>query len=481
VTAHRLSVSLVGVLVTCAATISAFQQQAPVRSKPPAVGPTPALHVPAIEKRTLANGLQVWMVPSHKVPLVHLQLALKAGTGVDPAGKFGLSSLTADMLDEGAGNRSALEIADAVDYLGADLTTRATEDASYVDLHLPSAGLADALPILADVVIRPTFGASDLDRVRKDRLTSLLEAQDDPEELIQLAFPRLLYGPTARYGTSNIGTAASLQGFTADDLKTFHARYYVPGNAVLVVTGDVSTETVVPMLDQAFRGWTGTAPPSVTPQVPAPPPSRRLFLIDKPAAAQSQIRIGSIGVPRSTPDYFALRVLNTILGGAFTSRLNANLREQHGYAYGAFSSFDMHLAAGPFYAAAGVQTDKTADALREFFVELKRIHEPIPVDELQKAANYLALLLPRNFETTQGVATSVSQLSVYSLPNDFYATYADRVRAVTPADLKRVAEKYIVPEKLIIVVVGDRKTIEPGMRALNLGPLTVIEPAEILK
>ena len=141
----------------------------------------------------------------------------------------------------------------------------------------------------------------------------------------------------------------------------------------------------------------------------------------------------------------------------------------------------MRLAAGPFYAAAGVQTDKTADALREFFVELKRIHEPIAVDELQKAANYLALLLPRNFETTQGVATSVSQLSVYSLPNDFYATYADRVRAVTPADLKRAADKHIVPEKLIVVVVGDRKTIESGMRALNLGPLTIIEPAEILK
>ena len=177
---RRLSVSLVGVLLTCAAATSAFQQQAPDRSKPPAVGPAPALRVPAIEKRALANGLQVWIVPSHKVPLVHLQLALKAGSGVDPAGKYGLASLTADMLDEGAGSRSALEIADAVDYLGADLTTRSTEDASYVDLHLPSAHLADALPIMADVVIRPTFAPADLERVRKDRLTSLLEARMIP-------------------------------------------------------------------------------------------------------------------------------------------------------------------------------------------------------------------------------------------------------------------------------------------------------------
>jgi len=484
VTRRRLAVSVVGLIVAGAAATSAFQQQAPPppdRSRPPAVGTAPALRVPAVDRRTLGNGLKVWIVPSHKVPLAHVQLAFKAGTGIDPAGKFGLSSLTADMLDEGAGTRNALEIADAIDFLGADLSTRTTDDASFVDLHVPSARLADALPIMADVVMHPTFAAGDLDRLRKERLTSLIEAQDDPEQLVQLAFPRLLFGATARYGTSGIGTASTIQGFTPDDLKKFHSTHYLPGNALLVVTGDVTPDTLVPLLEQTFRGWTGTAPATTPPAVPASSAARKIFLIDKPGAAQSQIRIGSIAVARSTPDYFPLRVLNTILGGACTTSQKANMREQHGYAYGAFSTFDMRLAPGPFYASAGVQTDKTSEALHEFFVELKRIREPIPDDELKKAANYLSLLLPRNFETTQGVATSMSQLYVYSLPDDFYATYADRVRAVTAADLKRVADKYIVPDKLKVVIVGDRKTIEPGIRALNLAPLTVVEAGEVLK
>jgi len=485
VTRRRLSVSVLGLIVAGAAATSAFEQQqqppAPDRSSPPAVGPQPELRVPAVDRRTLANGLKVWIVPSHKVPLAHAQLAFKAGTGIDPTGKFGLSSLTADMLDEGAGTRSALEVADAIDFLGADLSTRTTDDASFIDLHVPSARLADALPIMADVVMHPTFAAGDLDRLRKERLTSLIEAQDDPEQLVQLAFPRLLFGPTARYGTSGIGTASTIQSFTPDDLKKFHSTYYVPGNALLVVTGDVTADTLVPQLEQTFHGWTGTPPTMTPPAVPASSAARKIYLVDKPGAAQSQIRIGSIGVARSTPDYFPLRVLNTILGGSFSSRLNANLREQHGYAYGAFSTFDMRLAPGPFYASAGVQTDKTSEALHEFFVELTRIREPIPDGELKRAANFLSLLLPRNFETTQGVATSMSQLFVYSLPDDFYTTYADRVRAVTAADVKRVADKYIVPDKLTVVIVGDRKTIEPGIRALNLGPLTVVEAGAVVK
>ena len=184
---------------------------------------------------------------------------------------------------------------------------------------------------------------------------------------------------------------------------------------------------------------------------------------------------------RSTTDYFALRVLNTILGEAFTSRLNTNLREVHGYAYGASSRFDMRLNAGPFYAGAGVQTDKTGEALKEFFVELTRIHETVPADELEKAKNYLALLLPRNFETTRGTANALAQAWIYNLPADYYTTYAARVRAVTAADVKRAADKYIVPDRLLVVIIGDRKTIEAGVKGLNLGPLTIVEPGEIFK
>jgi predicted Zn-dependent peptidase len=442
-------------MLACGAVAAA--QQAPDRSHPPAVGPTPSLKLPPLETRTLSNGLQVRIMGVHKVPTVHLELAVKGGVATDPQRKFGVASLMADMLDEGAGSRNALEIADAVDFLGAELSATGAPDATYVDLHVPVARLADALPIMADVVARPTFPEAELKRLRDERLASLLEIQDDPEQLIQVAFPRVVFGAQHRYGTAMIGTAASLQSITTADLKAAHDAQFRPANAVLVVAGDVTADSLVPMLERAFGHWKGAAGAGSAALTAAPQlTARHVYLIDKPGAAQSQVRIGWVGVARSTPDYFPLRVLNTILGEAFTSRLNTNLREVHGYAYGASSRFEMRSAAGPFYAAAGVQTDKTSDALKEFFNELTRIHEPVDAGELDKAKNYLALLLPRNFETTRGTADALAQAWVYDLPPDYYATYADKVRAVTAADVKRAADQYIQPDKLAVVIVGDR-------------------------
>jgi predicted Zn-dependent peptidase len=349
-------------------------------------------------------------------------------------------------------------------------------------LQVPVARLADALAVMSDVVARPTFPEGELKRLRDERLASLVEAQDDPEQLVAFAFPRLIYGAQQRYGTEPIGTAAALNKITTADLKAFHAAEYRPSNAALFVAGDVTAATVIPILEKGLGPWKGSAAP-VAPAIPTAPQlsDRRVYLIDKPGAAQSQIRIGWIGVPRSTTDYFAIRVLNTILGGAFTSRLNNNLREVHGYAYGAGSNFDMRLGAGPFFAAAGVQTDKTVDALKEFFVELTRIHDPIGADELQKAKNYLSLLLPRNFETERGSANALAQTYIYSLPSDYFQTYASRIGAVTAEDVKRAADKYIQPDKFAVVIVGDRKVIESGVKALNLGPLTIVDAAEIFK
>jgi len=461
---------------------SVLAQQALDRSKPPALGPVPSLKLPPVEKRTLSNGLQVWVIGVHKVPTVHLELTIRAGIAEDPPAKFGLASLAADMLDEGAGTRNALQISDAIDFLGAELSATGAVDATYVDLRVPVARLAAALPIMADVVARPTFPEAELKRLREERLASLLETEDDPEQLIQVAFPRLVFGARHRYGTSAIGTATSLKAITVADLKAFHAAHYRPANAVLVVAGDVTADFIVPQLEKALAGWKGApgSKPAVAGEA-AQQTARRVFLIDKPGAAQSQIHIGWVGVPRATPDYFALRVLNTILGEAFTSRLNNNLREVHGYAYGASSLFDMRASAGPFFASAGVQTDKTSEALKEFFNELTRIHEPVPAAELDKAKNYLALQMPRNFETSRATANALARAYVYNLPADYYSTYADHVRAVTAADVKRVADKYIQPDKFAVVIVGDRKVIEPGIKALNLGPITVVPTADILK
>jgi len=385
------------------------------------------------------------------------------------------------MLDEGAGARSALQIADAIDFLGAELASGASADALSVDLHVPVARLGDALDIMADVVERPTFPEAELKRLRDERLATLLEIQDDPEQLIQVAFPREVFGPQHRYGTALLGTAASLQGITAADMKAFHAAQFRPSNAMVIVAGDVTPDAVMPMLERAFGGKSSAGAKTTRIADASQLKARHVYLIDKPGAAQSQIRIGWVGAARSTPDYFPLRVLNTILGEAFTSRLNNNLREVHGYAYGASSRFDMRSSAGAFYAAAGVQTDKTTEALKEFFNELTRIHEPVASEELEKAKNYLALLMPRNFETTRGTADALAQAYIYDLPADYYATYAERVRGVTVADVKRAADKYIQPDKFAVVIVGDRKVIESGVRSLNLGPLTVVEAAEILK
>jgi zinc protease len=459
----------------------ASRPQGPDRSVAPKPGPPPALKLPAIQKRTLSNGLPVWIVELHKVPVVHVSLVVKSGSGADPKGKYGLASLTADMLDEGAGARDALQLADAIDYLGANLSTSSTSDASSIDLHVPVARLGDALPIMADVALRPTFPEDELKRVREDLLTSLIEAEDDPESLIQFAFPRIVYGAQHRYGTLSMGTAATVKALAVGDLRQFHSQYYAPSNSLLIVTGDVTATDAVTRLERAFGGWKGAAAPSPTITTAPQLTSRQVYLIDKPGAAQSQIRIGWIGVPRSTPDYFALRVFNTILGGSFTSRLNQNLREAHGYAYGATSTFDMRTSAGPFYASAGVQTDKTSEALKEFFNEFDAIRRAIPPEEVEKAKNYVALLMPRNFETTEALAGSLAQMFIYNLPQDYFATYTQRIRAITPADVQRIAERYIQPDKFAVVVVGDRKTIEPGITALHLGPVKIVEVAEVMK
>lgn len=447
--------------------------QAPDRTRPPQPGPPAALRLPAIHKQKLSNGLPVWIVELHKVPVVQVNLVSFSGTANDPPGKYGLASFTAALLEEGAGSRSALEIADAVDFLGADLDATASIDASTVRLHVPIARLADALPVMADVALRPTFPKDELDRQRKQRLTSLLQGRDDPATIASVGFSRVVYGKGHRYGTPQMGTAETIKTLTVEDLRAHYGSMFRPDNATLLVVGDVTADRIVPLVEKQYGDWkaTGAATSEKLPPV-EPPKTRQLFLIDKPGAPQSQIRIGSIGVPRSTPDYFPLTVMNTILGGSFSSRLNNNLREVHGYTYGASSTFDMRIGAGPFYAAAGVQTDKTAEALTEFFNELNGILKPVPADELARAKNYVALRYPSAFETTGDISRRLEDQLVYHLPDDYFARYVQNIQAVTAADVQRVAQKYVQPDKVAIVVVCDLKAIEPKIRSLNLGSIT---------
>jgi zinc protease len=464
----RLAIALLGIFTLVHA-------QAPDRSKAPQPGPPPALRLPAIQKRTLTNGLPVWIVERHEVPIVQVNLVVLSGTGDDPAGKFGIASLTASMLTEGAGGRSALAIADAVDFLGADLVTSSSSDQSAVRLNVPVARLADALPVMADVAERPTFPEAEIARLKAQRITNVIQARDNPEAIGQLGFARVLYGTTHRYGTALAGTAQAIQSFTVKDLRAFYASAYQPANATLIVVGDVTPTRVVPMLETQFGKWTkGAAPAHAALTTPALPAARQIYVIDKPGAPQSQVRIGWVGVARATPDYFPITVMNTVLGGAFSSRLNLNLREKHGYTYGAQSQFDMRLGAGPFVAAAGIQTDKTADALKEFFAELEGIRQTVPADELARAKHYVSLRFPLGFETTGDIAARLEQALVYHLPDDYFSTYVQKIESVTAAEVQRVAQKYIQPDRFAVVIAGDRAAIEPGIRALNLGPITIM-------
>ncbi len=459
-----------------ALSVAVVAQQPPDRSHPPAPGPLPALRLPAIQKQTLSNGLPVWVAELHKVPVAQVHLVVRSGTADDPAGEFGVASVTAAMLDEGAASKSSLEIADAIDFLGADLAATSAFDASAVRLHVPVERLSDALSIMGDVVERPTFPGDELERLRQERLTSILQGRDDPPTIGAVAYARVLYGPTHRFGTPQFGTAATVKAFTPDQLKAFYASAYRPDNATLLAVGDVTAASVVPQLERTFGRWTPPARARAARTLPEAPQhgARQIYLIDKPGAPQSQIRIGWIGVSRSTSDYFPIVVMNTILGGSFSSRLNMNLREQHGYTYGASSQFDMRATPGPFTAAAGVQTDKTADALKEFFNELTGILKPVPADELARAKNYVSLRYPGSFETTGDVSRRLEDAIVYHLPDDYFVKYVPNIQAVTVADVQRVAQKYIDPSRLAIVIVGDRQKIEGPIRALNLAPIKVL-------
>ena len=447
------------------------------RAKPPELGPPPALVMPALLRRTLPNGLQIVMVERHSLPVADFILLVRVGTEGDPQGKPGVSSLTADLLSRGTATRSATAIAEQKALLGVTLRAASTWDQTTVSLHTPIAQLDSALALFADVALHPAFAAAEIDRAKKERVTRLIELADRGPFVASRAFDAILYGTNQPYGRQGLGTESLIPSITRQDVRASYAAAFQPRNAVLIVAGDVKPDDVERRARALFGGWTPEGPAAsaaaAPPATAAPGASgpTMIYVINKPDAAQSSIRVGSIGVGRSTPDYFPLIVLNSALGGAFTSRLNENLRETHGYTYGAFSDFDMRREGGPFMAEAEVVSAKTDSSLLEFMHELRAIHDTMPAAELNKTKRYLQLQLPGEFETTSDIASDLVPLVLYGLPDDFYTTYQLRVGAVTQADVQRVAQRYIDTGKLTIVVVGDRRSIEGPLRATGVAPV----------
>jgi predicted Zn-dependent peptidase len=449
---------------------------------PPRPQGAPRIDLPEPVRMRLPNGMSVMYVRQAELPVVTAVLVTRgAGSADEPAEAAGLASFTASMLDEGAGGRDALQLADALDLLGASLSTSSGTDAAQANLYVLRQNFPAALRIMADVVTRPDFPEREVNRLRDERLTALARAKDEATTIANNAFLSLVYGGQHPYG--RYATAEATRGLERGRVQAFHATRYRPETSTLILVGDVDPAAMQPLIAEAFGQWRaqGTSAMAEPPQ--APNIGRTVvYLIDKPGAAQSEIRIGHPGVPRSSPDYYPVLVMNTMLGGTFTSRLNTNLRETHGWAYGAGSSFQMLRGAGPFSARAGVQTNATDSALVEFFRELNRIRtEAVTPEELQKIKNFVALRLPDQLETTQDVAGQLATLETYGLDASFFDDYVQRVNAVTADDLRRVANEYVRPDRSVVVVVGDRQVVEAAVRAANVGPVEIREVTEFVR
>ncbi|HEX6910662.1 MAG TPA: pitrilysin family protein [Longimicrobium sp.] len=477
----RTLLSLAAGAVLAAAAPAAAQPEFP--TTPPRPQGAPRVDLPEPQRMRLPNGLTVMYVRQAELPVISAVLVTRGAGGADEPGEIpGLASFTANMLDEGAAGMDALQLADALDLLGASLSTSSGTDAAQSNLYVLRQNFPRALQLMADVVTRPDFPEREVSRLRDERLTALARAKDEATTIAGNAFASLVYGAQHPYG--RVPSAESTRGLDRARVQAFHASRYRPENSTLILVGDVDPAQMQPMVAQAFGGWRAQGAAAQLGPAPAPPTIARttVYLIDKPGAAQSEIRIGHPGVARDNPDYFPLLVMNTMLGGIFTSRLNTNLRETHGWAYGARSSFSMLRGAGPFTASAGVQTNATDSALVEFFRELNRIRtEPVGADELQKIKNFVALRLPDQLETTGDVSMQLATLETYGLDASYFDDYVQRVMAVTAEDLRRVANQYVRPENAVVVIVGDRSVVEAGIRAANVGPVEIRDVTEFVR
>ena len=449
------------------------------RAVMPRPGPTPKFTPPPVVRRTLSNGLEVLVAERHELPILTLNLVVKGGETLVPAGKEGLASLTAALLTEGTKSRDALKLAGELAEIGASIDADGNLESSTLSLTTLTKHTPKALDLYADVLLNPAFPEKALERLRNRRLAALLARSDKPEGIAGVIFPRLLYGQEHPYGRPDLGTPRSVKALTRDDARAFYERLYHPNNATMVVVGDVTPDNAAEALEGVLKEWKPGEPATVAlPEPPGPKPVT-VYLVDKPQAAQSVLAVGQVGLPRNTPDYFPLTVMNAILGGQFSSRINMNLREKHGYTYGARSAFHFRQGPGPFQAGGSVKTEVTKEALVELLKELAEITGPRPAtgEELAFAKDRLIKGFPSRFETTFGVAGTLAELVLYHLPDDYFAKYQAEIEAVTQADVSRVAEKYLDPRHMVVLVVGDRSKVEPALKTLPYARiLNVLDP-----
>ena len=439
----------------------------------PTPGKSAELHIPTWTTTTLSNGAKLVVSPRHSLPLVSFRLNFIGGVNqYDPVGKNGVGSFVASMLSEGTTHRTGDQISNELQLLGTSVRTQIGAETGEMTFESTKDKFVPTLSIVADMVENPLFPQAALERLRSRTIVSLTQARDRTSGIAAVVFPKVLYTPNHPYGRST--TEASVNAITRDDLVAFHKSYFEPAHAVITVVGDVNADDVKRAVERSFTDWNagGSMPSFNYPDV-APPKSTAIYLVDKPGAAQSTFALGAPGPARNSPDYYALRVMNEMLGVLFQSRLNHNIREVKGYSYGVNSRFAFGRGPGSFRAGGEIVTAKTDSALIEFMKELEDIRGPRPPtdDELAQAKASLVQSLPEVFQSVENVNAGVSSIYTQGLPTDYYQQFIRSVNAVTKDDVVRVAQKYIDPDHLALVIVGDREKIEAPLIATKIAPV----------
>ena len=441
------------------------------RAKAPPAGPAPNFQLPQGAAFRLANGLTVIHHRNAALPLVSAEVVIRSGADSNPLALPGLAGFTAQMLTEGTEKRSALQIAEEIAQLGAFLDADSGTNASAVSLLALRSTFEQAFGIMADVVLHPAFPPEEVERQRAGRLGDLLGQRDEAEAVASVAAAGALYGPRHPYGYGQLGTEPAIRAVTREDVQGFWRRHYVPANAALVVTGDVTREELEALAGKYFGAWQGAEAPPFAPGTPAPTRAR-VVVVDKPGAPQTALRLVAFGAERTSDAYPALEVMNAAFGGLFTSRINQSLREEKGYSYGVFSGFRYGRTPGPFSIAGSVRADVTGASVAEILREAREmIARPLPEGELAGARNAQLLSLPNGFETNADIGASLAEAFVFGLPLDYYRQLPAKLAGVTAAQVQEAARRYLDPQRLIIVAVGDRKRILPQLEKLKLGPV----------
>jgi zinc protease len=448
------------------------------RRAAPATQPTPAFVPPRIEQFELANHLHVYLVERHELPIVSVQYVGRRGAEDVRPERAGLAMFSTAMLELGTTHRTSLQLADDFESIGAEHATAVDWDSNVVGIKVLASNLPAGLELLADQVENSNFPAEEVDRLRVRRGTAIRQEMDSPATMAINLAVRAIYPASHPYSRTLLGTEAANTATTRAELVAFYQHHFVPADSGLIIIGDATRATVTPQLERLFGAWHVAAPAVHTAPVPAQVRGAgRLYVIDRPGSPQSNVIVAQVGVARTSPDYIPLVVMNTILGGMFSSRINLNLREAHGWTYGASSRFLYRRNSGPFFASAPIHTAHTAEGIREMLNELSRMRtSDVSATELSDAQSRIVDSLPARFEGVESTAQAVRELFVYGLPLNEYETLGQRIRAVTVADVRRVAEHYLAPDVARVIVVGDRGAIEQGLHGLNLGTMQMRTP-----